>query len=87
MDDASLPFCWQECFFLYLIFLKTAQIVLLGMAVTFVWSAETRAAALTVVFSVRLIRGAIKICMHDFIIMNELCAVLIPEKMKLPAQG
>lgn len=63
MDYASLPFCWQERFFLYLIFLKTAQIVLLGMSAPFVLSIETRAAALTVVFSVGLIRGAIKIWM------------------------
>lgn len=55
MDYTDLPFCWQECFFLYLIFLKTAQIVLLDMPVTFVLSAENRAAALTVVFSVTVL--------------------------------
>lgn len=55
MDYIDLPSCWQECFFLYLIFLKTAQIVILGMPVTFISSAEKRAAALTVVFSVTVL--------------------------------
>lgn len=55
MDYIDLPLCWQECFFLCLIFLKTAQIVILGMPVTCVVSAEKRAAALTVVFSVTVL--------------------------------
>lgn len=26
-------------------------------------------------------------CMHDFVIMNKLCAALIPEKMKIATTG
>lgn len=55
MDYTDLPCSWQQCCFLYLIFLKTAQIVVLGMPVIFILSAEKRAAALTVVFSVTVL--------------------------------